>query len=135
MPYGFAPHEYYYYENFLKNFSAPVRKSETESLVRCPDPEGRHSNGDENPSLSVGLGQNGRGPMIKMNCLSQECPKEEILSSVGLGFRDLYPPPIRANGSKGTNGSAKAEAKAGTVGSEVPGCTLEAYATYKNLPM
>ena len=131
MSNGFAPHEYDYYENFLKNFRALVRKSETESLVRCPDLEGRHSNGDENPSLSIGLGQNGKGPMIKMNCLSQGCPKEEILSSIGLGFIDLYTPSIRANGSRGTNGSAKAE----TVGGELPGCTLEAYARYKNLPV
>ncbi len=135
MPNGFAPHEYDYYEDFLENFRAPVRKSNTESLVRCPDPKGQHSNGDENPSLSVGLGQNGRGPMIKMNCLSQGCPKEEILSSVGLGFRDLYPPPVGANGSRRANGSANAEAKAETVGGEVPGCTLEAYAKYKNLPV
>jgi hypothetical protein len=135
MSNGFAPHEYDYYENFLENFRALVRKSETESLVRCPDPERRHSNGDENPSLSVGLGQNGRGPMIKMNCLSQGCPKEKILSSIGLGFKDLYPPSIRANGSRGTNGSAKAEAKVETARGEVPGCTLEAYAKYKNLPV
>jgi putative DNA primase/helicase len=117
----FEPRVHRYFENFLGNFEAVTRRTDLETLARCPDPEGIHNNGDANPSLSIGLGQNGKGPTILVNCRSQGCNKEAILENLGLSLKDLYP-----EKNAPTNGSAE---------SSILGCTLEAYAAAKNLPM
>ncbi len=121
----FEPEVHKYFEGFLGNFEAVKHRTDIEALARCPDPDGLHSNGDETPSLSIGLSQNGKGPTILVNCLSQGCSKEEILSALGLDLKDLYP-----NERSSFNGSANGSAK-----NAISGCTLEEYAAYKNLPI
>ncbi len=117
----FEPQVHRYFENFLGNFEAVNRRTDLEILARCPDPEGLHTNGDVNPSLSIGLCQNGKGPTILLNCLSQGCKKEAILEDLGLSLKDLYP-----DKNASTNGATE---------TSISGCTLEAYAASKNLPI
>jgi hypothetical protein len=120
---SFTAQDYEFFEGFLENFEVAKRKTETETLARCPDPDHLHTNGDGNPSLSIGLAQNGRGPTILLNCLSQNCDNERILYTVGLELKDLYP---EKNGTPGRHKQQKGA---------LPGCTLEEYAAYKNLPI
>jgi hypothetical protein len=71
---------------------------------------------DHNPSLGVDLRHNGpAGPKVVLNCRSQGCEYSEILQAVGLTDADL-----------------KLQKKNGAI---PYGCTLEAYAASKNLPL
>src|SRR5919202_1054145 len=105
------------YKEFLEHFPGTrVIKSDTEAIVQCPDPDNRHSHGDRDPSLGVDLRVNGHGPEILLHCRSQECKRKKILRAVGLSDRDRF-------------------LEEGVDAGALPGCTLEEYAAYKNLPV
>jgi hypothetical protein len=98
------------YEKVLNRFPGEhKRKSKTDADVLCPVHE------DHDPSLGVDLRQNGAGPRVVLNCRSQGCEYSEILQAVGLTDADLK-----------FNGGVSVTAY---------GCTLEAYAASKNLPL
>jgi hypothetical protein len=84
------------------------RKSKTDADVLCPVHD------DHNPSLGVDLRRNGAGPKVVLNCRSQGCEYSEILQAVDLTDADLK--------LQEKNGMAY-------------GCTREAYAVSKNLPL
>jgi hypothetical protein len=99
-----------WYEGILCQFPGEHRrKSKTDADVICPVHD------DHNPSLGVDLRQNGAGPKIVLNCRSQGCEYSEILQAVGLTDADLKLPEKNAVMEYG--------------------CTLEAYAASKNLPL
>src|SRR5215218_8354534 len=105
---GFTPEIIKGYEKLLSRFpGGHKRKSKTEADVLCPVHD------DHNPSLGVDLRHNGAGPKVVLNCRSQGCEYSEILQAVGLTDADLE---LQENGI-------------------AYGCTLEAYAASKNLPM
>jgi putative DNA primase/helicase len=108
----FSPEVLEWYRKQLDLFgSERITKSSTDADVLCP------VHGDRNPSLGVALRQNGKGPVLVLNCRSQGCGHEEILEAVGLRAKDLY---YQDNGK---NGKA-----------EVTGCTVAQYAVAKGLP-
>jgi len=106
---GFTPEIIKGYERLISRFPGEHRrKSKTDADVICPVHD------DLNPSLGVDLRQNGAGPKIVLNCRSQGCEYSEILRAVGLTDADL-----------------KLQEK----NDRAYGCTLEAYAASKNLPV
>jgi hypothetical protein len=106
----FTPEVIRWYEKVLRWFPGEhKRKSETDADVICPVHE------DHNPSLGVDLRKNGAGAKVAINCRSQGCSYADILRATGLTDADL-----RFNG--GLDATAY-------------GCTLEAYAASKNLPL
>jgi len=106
---GFTPEIIKGYEKVLDRFPGEhKRKSKTDADVICPVHD------DHSPSLGVDLRQNGAGPQVVLNCRSQGCEYSEILHAVGLTDTDLR--------LQEKNGRAY-------------GCTLEAYAASKNLPL
>jgi hypothetical protein len=106
---GFTPEIIKGYEDVLSRFPGEhKRKSKTDADVICPVHDDHH------PSLGVDLRQNGAGPNVVLNCRSQGCEYSEILEAVGLTDADLK---LQEN----------------TV--TAYGCTLEAYAASKNLPL
>jgi hypothetical protein len=107
---GFAPQTLDWYEGILGLFPGEHRrKSKTDVDVICP------AHDDHNPSLGVDLRQNGVGSKIVLNCRSQGCEYSEILQAIGL-----------------TDADFKLQEKNGAM---EYGCTLEAYAASKNLPL
>jgi len=107
---GFTPEIIKGYEKVLDRFpGGHRRKSKTDADVICPVHD------DHNPSLGVDLRQNGAGPKIVLNCRSRGCEYSEILQAVGLTDADL-----------------KLQEKNAAM---AYGCTLEAYAASKNLPL
>jgi putative DNA primase/helicase len=108
---GFTPDIIKGYEKLLSRFPGEhKRKSKTDADVLCP------AHDDHNPSLGVDLRHNGASnPKVVLNCRSQGCEYSEILRAVGLTDADL-------------NLQEKKAAMA-------YGCTLEAYAASKNLPL
>jgi len=61
-----------------------VKKSGSGYEACCPGP--RHKNADKNPSLSIGLGQDGR---VLLNCHAG-CDVDEVLSSLNMTMSDLF---------------------------------------------
>lgn len=61
-----------------------VKKQGSGYEARCPG--SRHKHGDKRPSLSVGIGLDGR---VLLNCHTG-CSTEEILGALGLTFSDLF---------------------------------------------
>ena len=118
---AFSPSDRQWFKGFLANFPEVNFVSDTSAQLRCPDPHGRHSNGDQNPSATADLSQNGSGPMALLRCHSQQCEVPEILREVGLEYGDLY---ASRNGKSST-----------TMPNVLPGCTLEDYAIVKSLPL
>src|SRR5215207_7583647 len=115
----YTPETLEWYRAFLEDIPGEKRlKSETDADALCPGHD------DTNPSLGVDLRMNGRGPEIKLNCRSRSCDRNSILAALGKTWRDLYLRNGCADGS---------EARRRNV--EVPGCTLEEYAAFKNLPV
>jgi hypothetical protein len=107
---GFTPQTLDWYEEILSLFPGEQRrKSKTDADVICPVHD------DHNPSLGVDLRQNGAGPKVIINCRSQGCPYVAILGAIGLTDADL-----KFNGG---------------VSVMTYGCTLDAYAASKNLPL
>jgi len=108
---GFTPRTLDWYEGILNRFSGEHRrKSKTDADVICPVHD------DHNPSLGADLRHNrAAGPKVVLNCRSQGCEYSEILQAVGLTHADLN----------------FQERNAATA----YGCTLEAYAASKNLPL
>src|SRR5215216_6394297 len=106
---GFTPEIIKGYEKVLSRFPGEhKRKSKTDADVLCPVHD------DHNPSLGVDLRQNGTSSKVVLNCRSQGCEYSEILQAVGLTDADL-----------------KLQEK----NRMAYGCTLEAYAASKNLPL
>jgi putative DNA primase/helicase len=107
---GFIPQTLDWYEGILSLFPGEHRrKSKTDADVLCP------AHDDHNPSLGVDLGHNGAGPKVVLNCRSQGCEYAVILGAIGLTDADL-----KLNGSENVTAY---------------GCTLDAYAASKNLPL
>jgi hypothetical protein len=107
---GFTLQTLDWYEGILSQFPGEHRrKSKTDADVICPVHD------DHNPSLGVDLRQNGASPKVVLNCRSQGCAYADILKAVGLTDADLKL-------SGGENVTAY-------------GCTLDAYAASKNLPL
>jgi putative DNA primase/helicase len=108
--YGFTPQTLDWYEGILSLFPGEHRrKSKTDADVLCPVHD------DHNPSLGVDLRQNGAGPKVVINCRSRGCEYADILEAIGLTDADLK-----------FNGGVSVTAY---------GCTLDAYAASKNLPL
>jgi putative DNA primase/helicase len=107
---GFTPQTLDWYEGILSQFPGKRRrKSKTDADVICPVHD------DHNPSLGVDLRQNGAGPMVVLNCRSRGCEYAAILKAIGLTDADL-----KLKGSENVTAY---------------GCTLDAYAASKNLPL
>jgi putative DNA primase/helicase len=107
---GFTPQALDWYERILTQFPGEHRrKSKTDTDVLCPVHD------DRNPSLGVDLRQNGAGSKVVINCRSQGCEYAAILKAIGLTDADLK-----------FNGGVSVTAY---------GCTLDAYAASKNLPL
>jgi putative DNA primase/helicase len=107
---GFTPQALDWYEGILSQFPGEHRrKSKTDADVICPVHD------DHNPSLGVDLRQNGASPKVVLNCRSRGCSYPDILGAIGLSDADLQ-----------FNGGVDVTAY---------GCTLEAYAASKNLPL
>jgi putative DNA primase/helicase len=108
---GFTPQALDWYEKILSRFPGEHRrKSKTDADVICP------AHDDHNPSLGVDLRQNRAGPKVVLNCRSRGCEYAEILKAIGLTDADL-----KFNG--------------GVASVTAYGCTLEAYAASKNIPL
>ena len=89
----FLPADVEAYRAFIEELPAKtILKSDTDALVQCPDPGGRHANGDEDPSLGVDLRRNGRGPKIVFKCQAQGCDASEILEAWGMTWSEV---PVR----------------------------------------
>ncbi len=115
MSTGFTPQEIAFYKAILEKFPGEkIIKSEIEADVQCTAHDDRH------PSLGVDLGRNGHGTQVLIHCRSQGCEFGEIIGAVGLTAKDLC----------FANGNGQHQKKV-----EVPGCTLEEYSAYKNLPV
>jgi hypothetical protein len=107
---GFTAEAIRWYEEILGRFPGEHRRrSKTDADVICPVHD------DHNPSLGVDLRQNGADPKVVFNCRSQGCPYTAILGAIGLTDADLK-----------FNGGVSVTAY---------GCTLDAYAASKNLPL
>src|SRR5215210_2289432 len=107
---GFTLQTLDWYEQILSRFPGEHRrKSKTDADVICP------AHDDHNPSLGVDLRQNGAGPRVVLNCRSRGCGYATILGAIGLTAGDLK-----------FNGEVDVMAY---------GCTLDAYAASKNLPI
>lgn len=79
-------------ENFLSKLNG-VRETGSGWQARCPC-----RNDDENPSLSIGQGNDGR---VLVNCHRGDgCPVDTICQSVGMKVTDLYPPNNKAKEEK-----------------------------------
>jgi putative DNA primase/helicase len=107
---GYTPQTLDWYEGILSRFpGGHRRKSKTDADVICP------AHDDHNPSLGVDLRQNGADAKVVINCRSQGCGYADILRAIGLTDADL-------KFDEGVSAMAY-------------GCTLEAYAASKNLPL
>jgi len=107
---GFTPQTLAWYEGILSQFPGEHRrKSKTDTDVICPVHD------DHNPSLGADLRHNGAGLKVALHCRSQGCEYSEILRAVGL-----------------TDGDLKLQQRNAAM---AYGCTLEAYAVSKNLPL
>lgn len=72
-------------ERFVWEHFEYARRNGAEWSVRCPAHE------DRSPSLSIGLGEDGR---FLLHCFVG-CSPESIVKAVGLTMRDLFPPGSR----------------------------------------
>lgn len=63
-----------------------VAGKDKERRASCPGP--RHERGDQNPSLSVSVGNDGA---VLLKCHSQGCTAKEIVEAIGLELKDLFP--------------------------------------------
>jgi putative DNA primase/helicase len=106
---GFSPEIIEGYEEVLSRFPGEQkRRSKTEADVICPVHD------DHDPSCGIDLRQNGAGPRVLLKCRSHGFEYSKILQAVGLTSADL-------------NLQKKKDTRYG--------CTLEAYAASKNLPL
>ena len=106
----------------LQRFLEPlgnVRAAGEGYTASCPVPDHGRGNGDQNPSLSVGVDDEGN---VFVNCFAG-CDKEAIVSSVGLTLADLF---------ERRNGYHAHMEGGGPAGHP---CTLDDYAGYVRLPV
>lgn len=79
--------------NFIDGFLSRltgVRSSNTGWMAHCP------SHNDENPSLAITLGDDGR---ILLKCMSG-CATKDVVASMGLGLKDLFDPHSKARSTR-----------------------------------
>jgi hypothetical protein len=95
-----------------------VRRHGSGWIARCPAHE------DKNPSLAVSEGRDERA-LLKCHA---GCTVDAILAALGLEMSDLFP-------ARGEGGSETPSALHATVQHPPPGCTLDAYAAAKRLPV
>jgi hypothetical protein len=91
--------------------------------ARCP------AHDDENPSLSIDVGSDGR---ILIHCHAG-CPVEQVVDSVGLTMADLFAGVGEVAQKTGDEPANLDDSAAPTEAD--PGCTLAAYAERKKLPL
>ena len=103
--------------------AANVRKVGGGWLVSCPLSTHGKGRGDQDPSVSITEGDDGR---VLVNCLAG-CETENVLVGWGLSMSDLFE---RRNGHRG--GGSYTSQK--TTSTDQP-CTLENYAMYVRLPV
>jgi hypothetical protein len=101
-----------------------IRKAGDGWLVSCPLPGHGKGRGDQDPSVSVTEGDDGR---VLVNCLAG-CDTTEVVSGWGLTMADLFE---RRNGYKRGGGS---DTSPKTTSTDQP-CTLDNYAAYVALPV
>ena len=89
--------------------------------ARCPAHDDRHN------SLKVDEGDDGEA---LIHCHAG-CPPEAVVAALGLGMADLFP---HREAGRGGGGGADASGGGATAGSPA-GCTLDAYAAAKRLPL
>ena len=118
MSNSFTPADKRWFKEFLSVFDGVNLRSDTSACMRCPDPHGRHTHGDETPSMTADLSQNGSGPTALLRCHSQQCDVGAVLEAVGKELADLYP---------GDQGGKELNA--------LPGCTLADFAASKRVPV
>lgn len=96
--------------------------------ARCPAHEDRHN------SLSISEGDDGR---VLLKCFAG-CSTESILDAAGLVWEDLFPDRKQSTTftpkPRPPREEAPPKSQAGKESTPLPGCTLEAYATFKKLP-
>ena len=100
-----------------------ARKAGDGWLVSCPLPEHGKGRGDENPSVSISEGGDGRA---LVRCKAG-CGTEDIVTAWGLDMRDLFE---RRNGHE-----KKFVSTPPKTGATVQPCTLGNYAAAKGLPL
>ena len=103
-----------------------VQESGEGYRASCPSP--RHRRGDKRPSLSIAQTSDGAA---LLRCFGG-CTVQEILGSIELETRDLFPDQGRRNGDGGgvnhANGAATVQPRS------IDGCTLDEYAAAKQIP-
>lgn len=88
-------------------------------VARCPVVGHGKGNGDRNPSLSV----TETDDKILLNCFAG-CPTEDVVNELGLELKDLF----QGEGGMSIPSRTAAQVPSG-------GCTLQAYATAKQIPV
>jgi hypothetical protein len=101
-----------------------VLKAGTGWLVSCPLPDHGQGRGDQDPSVSITEGDDGRA---LVNCLAG-CETEAIVEELGLSMADLFE---SRNGHTGGGGSYTSPKERST---DQP-ATLENYSAYVELPI
>ena len=99
-----------------------VRREGNAHKASCPCPDHGQGRGDLNPSLSVGVDQEGK---VLLKCFAG-CENENIVGALGMKMADLFE---NRNGS----GAGGSHTSSGTRSTDQP-CTLENYAAYVKLP-
>jgi hypothetical protein len=133
MPEEFQDKHLVWYQDIVEGIPSEkkIYRSETKTTVQCTNP----THDDEHPSMGVDLCQNGQGPKINIICRSGGAACEEampeILKGAGLTYNDLY---YEKNSRSSRPKTTATKIKAG-LDNGLPGCTLEAYAELKNLPI
>ncbi len=99
-----------------------VQKNGSGYKARCPVPGHGQGRGDRNPSLGVGMDQEGN---LLLNCFAG-CPTESVVEEVGLKMSDLFE--YKGKGGGGTFILPKDR-------ETVKPCTLESYAQKIEVPV
>jgi hypothetical protein len=138
-----APQRLPHLERILSRLSGLVSAGPNKWRARCP------AHDDHEPSLSIGLGDDGR---VLLHCFAG-CSAEEVVLALGLDVGDLFPPTdakVHEGGNPaGEGATAQPHAVTGdaasgcTVAGQTEGittappagCTLEQYAAAKQLPI
>lgn len=73
-------------DGFLNSLQRVRSTGTNRWMASCPT--GNHAHGDRHPSLTIGIGNEGR---ILIKCQSQMCGIDEIASAVGMSVSDFMP--------------------------------------------
>ena len=86
-------------ERVLPRLQRTKERKPGEWVASCPC--SRHERGDQRPSLSVSVGQDGT---VLLRCWSGGCTVQEITAAIGLTVADLFPGAGRRNGHTPAHG-------------------------------